>query len=86
RFIRFLDDNEFSSMRQVLDSKMKSLSKRGVGLKKSKRKLSVLNRRKLCGNVVFLASKALRNFWIRFCIALDSTSLSVLARSNEVYV
>lgn len=32
RFVSFLDDTEFNTMREVLDAKMKSLSKQGIGL------------------------------------------------------
>jgi hypothetical protein len=34
RFVSFLDDTEFNTMREVLDAKMKSLSKQGIGLKR----------------------------------------------------
>lgn len=36
RFINLLDDMEFASMRQRLDSKMKELSRKGIGLDKKK--------------------------------------------------
>lgn len=34
RFVSLLDDTEFNTMREVLDAKMKSLSKQGIGLKR----------------------------------------------------
>ena len=33
-FVRFLDDEEFQGLRSVLDSKMKNLSKQGLGIKR----------------------------------------------------
>jgi hypothetical protein len=36
RFVSFLGDTEVQTMREVLDAKMKDLSKRGVGLKNDK--------------------------------------------------
>lgn len=34
RVVSFLDDTKFNTMREVLDAKMKSLSKQGIGLKR----------------------------------------------------
>lgn len=48
RFVSFLDDKKFQGLRTVLDSKMKELSSRGLGLDK-KQKSSQLSRKTSCG-------------------------------------
>ncbi|XP_069128869.1 uncharacterized protein KIAA1958-like [Argopecten irradians] len=64
RFVSFLDDKTFSGLKAVLDSKMKELSKKGIGLQRRQADIITQEQEEKLWTKIFWVQIVLNNYWI----------------------